>query len=100
MSRTGRDLTFLITGIAAGTIVGLLYAPDKGKITRDRLSFRLSKYREQIEQLVNDLINSADLPENLSKNEGQRVVNDAREKAERLLEDVDRLMAQIKQQNA
>ena len=100
MSRTGRDLTFLLTGIAAGSLVGLLYAPDKGKITRDRLSFRLSKYREQINQLLDDLSNSTDLPENSSKNEGQRVVNDAREKAERLLEDVDKLMAQIKQQNA
>lgn len=100
MSRIGRDLTFLLTGIAAGSLIGLLYAPDKGKITRDRLSFRLSKYREQINQLLEDLGNSAELPENSSKNEGQRVVNDAREKAERLLEDVDRLMAQIKQQNA
>ncbi|GAB3896574.1 YtxH domain-containing protein [Spirosoma agri] len=100
MSRIGRDLTFLLTGISAGAIVGLLYAPDKGKVTRDRLTFRLSKYREQIEIMINDLVNSAELPENLSKNEGQRVVNDAREKAERLLEDVDRLMAQIKQQNA
>ncbi|RYF67045.1 MAG: YtxH domain-containing protein [Cytophagaceae bacterium] len=100
MSRTGRDLTFLLTGIAAGSLVGLLYAPDKGKITRDRLSFRLSKYREQINQLLDELSNSTDLPENSSKNEGQRVVNDAREKAERLLEDVDKLMAQIKQQNA
>ena len=100
MSRLGRDLTFLLTGIAAGSLFGLLYAPDKGKITRDRLSFRLSKYREQINQLLEDLGNSADLPENSSKNEGQRVVNDAREKAEKLLEDVDRLMAQIKQQNA
>ncbi|GAB4051559.1 YtxH domain-containing protein [Spirosoma litoris] len=99
MSRIGRDLTFLLTGIAAGSLVGLLYAPDKGKITRDRLSFRLSKYREQINQLLEDLGSSRDQPENSSKNEGQRVVNDAREKAERLLEDVDRLMAQIKQQN-
>ncbi|WP_461108523.1 YtxH domain-containing protein [Spirosoma koreense] len=100
MSRLGRDLTFMLTGLAVGSAFGLLYAPDKGKITRDRLSFRLSKYREQINQLLEELSNSTDQPENSSKNEGQRVVNDAREKAEKLLEDVDRLMAQIKQQNA
>lgn len=100
MSRTGRDLLFLLTGAIGGLSIGMLYAPDKGIVTRDRLSFRLSKYREQIDQLLEQLANSADIPENLSRNEGQRVVNDAREKAERLLEDVDRLMAQIKQQNA
>jgi gas vesicle protein len=100
MSRPGRDLAFFLTGIATGTILGLLYAPEKGNVTRDRLSYRLSKYREQLQQLLNDILESADLPENFSKTEGQRVVDDAREKAERLLEDVDRLMAQIKQQGA
>lgn len=100
MSRSSRDLAFFLTGIATGTILGLLYAPEKGNITRDRLSYRLSKYREQLQQLLNDILESADLPENFSKTEGQRVVDDAREKAERLLEDVDRLMAQIKQQGA
>ena len=100
MSRTGRDLLILLTGAAVGITMGTLYAPDKGVVTRYRLSFRLSKYREQVEQLLAQLAHTAELPENLSKNEGQRVVNDAREKAERLLEDVDRLMAQIKKQNA
>ena len=100
MSRTSRDLTFLLAGLVGGAIFGLLYAPQEGKITRDRLTFRLSKYREQIEQLLDELRRPDALPENLSRHEGQRVVNDAREKAERLLEDVDRLMAQIKQQNA
>ncbi|GAB3576496.1 hypothetical protein GCM10027578_42530 [Spirosoma luteolum] len=100
MSRLGRDLTFLLIGAATGTAFGLLYAPDRGKVTRDRLSYRLSKYREQIEMMITDLLNASELPANDSRNEGERVVNDAREKAERLLEDVDRLMAQIKQQNA
>ena len=93
-------MAFFLTGIATGTILGLLYAPEKGEITRDRLSYQLSRYREQLERLLNELTNSVELPENFQKSEGQRVVNDAREKAERLLQDVDRLMAQIKQQGA
>lgn len=100
MSRTGRDLAFFLTGCATGALLGLLYAPEEGKATRDKLSYRLSKYRGQIQQLVDELLENAEIPENLSKSEGQRVVNDAREKAERLLEDVDRLMAQIKSQNS
>lgn len=93
-------MAFFLTGIATGSILGLLYAPEKGEIIRDRLSYRLSKYREHLQRLLNELTDSAELPENFQKSEGQRVVNDAREKAERLLEDVDRLMAQIKQQGA
>ena len=100
MSRTSRDLLFFLTGAATGVVVGLLYAPEKGTVTRDKLSYRLSKYRGQLEQLINDLLNSAEFPENIQRSEGQRVVNDAREKAEKLLEDVDRLMAQIKKQNS
>ena len=100
MSRFSRELTFFLTGCATGAMLGLLYAPEEGKTIRDKLSYRLSRYRGQIQQLVSDLVENTDLPENLSKSEGQRVVNEAREKAERLLEDVDRLMAQIKNQNA
>ncbi len=100
MSRSVRDLTFLLTGIATGALIGLLYAPEEGKVIRDKVSFRLTKYRNQLQQVLNDLIESAnEPPENFEKDEGQRVVNDAKEKAERLLADVDRLMAQIKQQN-
>jgi gas vesicle protein len=98
MSKTSLTLFAFLTGCATGGVLGLLYAPDKGTVTRDRLAFRLSKYREQLQQLLDEILKSADLPESLARTEGQRVVNDAREKAERLLEDVDRLMAQIKQQ--
>lgn len=100
MNKVSRDLTFLLIGAATGTAIGLLYAPDRGKVTRNRLSYRLSKYREQIELMIDDLLHVDEQPANDSRNEGERVVNNAREKAEQLLADVDRLMAQIKQQNA
>jgi len=96
MSSSSKALVAFLAGVATGTAIGILYAPEKGEITRDRLSYRLSKYRDQLQKLINDLIEGSDLPESLAKTEGQKVVNDAREKAERLLEDVDRLMSQIK----
>ncbi|WP_373511935.1 YtxH domain-containing protein [Persicitalea sp.] len=99
MSKATSNLFFYITGCATGIFLGILYAPQKGEITRDRLTFRLSKYKEQIEKLIADLVDSADFPESMAKAEGEKVVSDAREKAERLLEDVDKLMAQIKSQS-
>ncbi|MDF7820666.1 YtxH domain-containing protein [Runella sp. MFBS21] len=98
MSNSSRTLVAFLAGVATGAAIGVLYAPEKGEITRDKLSYRLSKYREQLQGLISDLLEGKDLPESLAKTEGQKVVTDAREKAERLLEDVDRLMAQIKKQ--
>ena len=46
--------------------------------------------------LVSDLIEGKEIPETMAKSEGKKVVNEAREKAERLLEDVETMMSQIK----
>jgi gas vesicle protein len=100
MSSSSRTLVAFLAGVATGAVIGILYAPEKGEVTRDKLSYRLSKYREQLQTLIADLIEGNELPESFAKTEGQKVVNDAREKAEQLLEDVDRLMAQIKTQSA
>lgn len=96
MSTFTRTLLAFVAGVATGTALGILYAPDKGINTRDRLSYRLGKYREQLQNLIADLIRQTELPESLAKTEGKRVVDDAREKAERLLSDVEALMGQIK----
>lgn len=96
MNSSSKVLVAFLAGVATGAVVGILYAPEKGEVTRDKVSFQLSKYRDQLQQLISDLIEGKDLPESFAKTEGKKVVNEAREKAERLLEDVDKLMSQIK----
>ena len=96
MSNSTRTLLAFVTGVATGAALGVLYAPDKGINTRDRLSYRLGKYRDQLQNLIADLVSQTEMPESLAKTEGKRVVDDAREKAERLLSDVEALMGQIK----
>ncbi len=98
MNRIIGSLLAFITGAMAGTIFGILYAPDKGSNTRDRLTYRLDKYKEKLEELLEDLGEGNDLPPSTAKSEGQRVISDAQLKAEKLLEDVDDLIGQIKGQ--
>ncbi len=97
MSKSSKTLVAFLAGAATGAVLGILYAPDTGENTRNLLSFKLAKYREQLQKLIGDLIDNAELPgSSLAKSEGQKVVSEAREKAERLLEDVETLMGQIK----
>lgn len=98
MSKSSKSFWAFIVGAATGATLGILYAPDKGENTRDKLAFQLQKYREQLKSLIEELVDGNDLPESMAKSESKKVVTDARQKAERLLSDVENLMGQIKSQ--
>jgi len=93
----GNTLMAFLLGAATGAILGILYAPHKGVHTRQKLSFQLEKYRGMLQSLVNDLIDGKETPlTSEAKSQGQKVVDEAKLKAEKLLEDVDELLDQIK----
>jgi gas vesicle protein len=49
MGKKGSNaLIAFMAGAAVGTILGVLYAPDKGVNTREKLSFRLDKYNDEL----------------------------------------------------
>jgi gas vesicle protein len=98
--KSGDTLMAFLVGAAAGALLGILYAPDKGVNTRQRLSFQLEKYKDLLQSLINDFVEGKDTPlTSEAKSMGQKVVDEAKLKAEKLLEDVDELLDQIKGKN-
>lgn len=47
-----KHLAFFLGGVAAGTLAGILLAPDSGKNTRGRISYQFDKYADDVKNLL------------------------------------------------
>ena len=82
MSKTTNTLLAFAVGAGVGAALGILFAPDTGANTRDKLSFKLSKYKKELEDLINELVDGKEIHLNEAKTEGKRVISEAKNKAE------------------
>lgn len=53
-----KTLIGVVAGAAAGAVLGILFAPAKGSVTRRRFSKQGVDYTEELERKFNDLIDS------------------------------------------
>jgi gas vesicle protein len=87
-------ITFVV-GVATGAVLGILFAPDSGKNTRDKLSYRLDKLQEKLRETIQDLMKQQEEAISTAKVEGQKVVSDAISQAEKLMEEVEAIRRQV-----
>ena len=53
---TGKILLGVLAGIAAGAVLGILFAPDKGEATRKKISEKSDDYADEIEEKFQEFV--------------------------------------------
>ena len=54
--KSGKVLLGVLAGIAVGAVIGILFAPDKGKNTRKKISEDGDKYVEELKSKFDDFL--------------------------------------------
>lgn len=53
---TGKILLGVLAGVAAGALLGILYAPDKGYETRKKIAKKSKDYADGVTEKLNDFM--------------------------------------------
>lgn len=77
MKNVSKVMMLLAAGFAAGTITGILFAPDKGENTRKRIRSKAGELGEDIEKAYDDEIDRLKTKISNLKNRFSHEVNEA-----------------------
>ena len=55
---SGKVLLGLLAGVAAGALLGVLFAPDKGSVTRKKITKKSDDYAEDLKEKFNEFLES------------------------------------------
>lgn len=87
----------IISGAMIGSVFALLFAPDKGINTRDKLSYRLSLYLDELNQLQEKIRHQKQELVSEAKEQSDQIVLNAQKKAEDLIKEAEDLISSINQ---
>ncbi len=66
---TGKVLLSVLAGAAAGALVGVLFAPHKGAVTRKKISRQSGAYADGVKEKLSEIVDS--ITEKLEKVKGE-----------------------------
>ena len=78
---SSKILTGVLIGAAAGTILGILFAPEKGLDTRKKISKKSSDLKDSLKTKFNDLVDTIAEQIESSKSEAENLMEEGKEKA-------------------
>ena len=83
-----------VAGSVLGYALGLLLAPQEGRKTQRRIVYQLEHLAGQVAVLADNLLKPSEHGE--ARRSGDALVADARERAQRIQDDIDRLLTEMR----
>lgn len=82
MKSSGKILLGVLAGMAAGAVLGILFAPDKGEVTRKKVVKKADDYADGLKEKFNDLLDNLAETIETAKDKAGKVADDAKSKVE------------------
>lgn len=86
----------LLIGGAVGFATGLLFAPEEGRRMRRRLAYQLDNLGQQATDLIDRAL--SEVEESEARKQGDELVKDAKQKANKIRSDIDALLGEMRQE--
>lgn len=104
MANSGNSFLALITGAAIGAAVGLLYAPDSGEVTREKLSKDAKKAQDQFNKKYKETSSNLSAKAKQAKHDFEtrleETLSSASYKADEILAAMESKLEDLRKQNA
>ncbi|UFH34613.1 YtxH domain-containing protein [Flavobacterium acetivorans] len=89
--KTDKVILGVIGGLAAGALMGILFAPAKGTKTRKKIKRKSNEYADEIKEKFDSTIDTISNKYDTLKQEGLNLLNDGKSKFEKTRKEIENL---------
>jgi gas vesicle protein len=89
--KTDKVILGVLGGLAAGAIMGILFAPEKGKKTRRKIRNTSNDYADELKDKFDDALENLYKKYNVLKEDGQGLFNEGKAKFEKTKKDIENI---------